>query len=86
MFSGYLIFLSMTLSILDYSANKDIAGITAGGFFVIVTFFYEVVICKKPDFFGEFKQKIAKESPSCHFYNYIALERIAIGVILAMAT
>ena len=71
MASGYLIFLSTTLALLTFSSNSDFIGVGVGAAFFIAAITYQVALCAKPDFFGEFKEKFNKKRPNYHFYNFM---------------
>ena len=86
MAGGYLIFLSTTLAVMTLGSNSDYPGVGVGGAFLIASALYQVALCAKPEFFGEFKDKFNNKKPNFHFYNFMIVERILVGVTFAVIT
>ena len=86
MVGGYLIFLSTTLAVITLGSNSDYPGLGVGGAFLVASVIYQVALCAKPEFFGEFKDKFNKKRPNFHFYNFMIIERILVGVTFAVIT
>jgi hypothetical protein len=71
MFSGYLVFLSFTISAIGLGTINDVSGLAMGSGFLMAAVIYQFFLYKLPNFFGEFKVKFYTYSPNSHFYNFL---------------
>ena len=86
MFSAYLIFVSFTISLLQMKNSLDISGLIAGSVSLIAAILFEIGLIKASRYFGEFKSGFLKTTPNCYFYNFLIIERMLVGVLLALIT
>lgn len=88
MFSSYLVFVSLAIEVIGLmkQGGSGVIGLIIGSVFFLGAIIYQVFLYKKPEFFGEFKDKFDKQTPNYYFYNMLIIERIIGGIILALIT
>jgi hypothetical protein len=85
MFSAYLLFENLSLTVLNFSKGIVSVSSLIGEIFLLgVGVLYFVLLQKKPGMFGEFKRKFLKDYVWEKYYNFLMVERLVVSLCLVL--
>jgi hypothetical protein len=86
MFSAYLLFDNLALTLSFNKGTASIGSLIGEVFALAVGVLYFVLLEKKPGMFGEFKRRFLKDFVWEKYYNFLMVERLVVSLCLVLVS